>query len=184
MLPTHRGAVLSELEGRRDHDPADHHDEGGREPRREEAQRQQHSQRAEPDRQRGRARVTELAEHLDELRNRVDRLDVEPQQLAQLADDEDRGDAVDVADEHWAREIVGEPRESQQPRQHEARGDQQRERRGEARGFLRAGRGEPQHRRADERGDRPLRPDNELAGGAQQRVHDRRQEQRVQPVDR
>ena len=60
--------------------------------------------------------VAELAEHLGQLRQRLGRVDRDAEQLAELADHEHDRDAMDVADEHRAREVVGDPADPQQPR--------------------------------------------------------------------
>ena len=64
--------------------------------------------------------VAERAHDLGQLRQRLARVDREPEQLAQLADHEHDRDAVDVAHEHRPREVVGDPPEPQQPREDEA----------------------------------------------------------------
>ena len=75
--------------------------------------------RARPRRRRASRRCTSPSSRhdLDELRQRVARRRSSmPEQLAELADHEHDGDAVDVADEHRPREVVGDPAEPQQPR--------------------------------------------------------------------
>ncbi len=64
------------------------------------------------DRQRDAARFIELAHDLADLRERVARVDVEAEQLAELRDDEHHGDPVEVADQDGTREVVGKPAEA------------------------------------------------------------------------
>ena len=80
----------------------------------QEAQRQQDRERGRADRDAWCRSTSPISrDDLDELRERVARVDVEPEQLAELADDQHDRDAVDVADQHGPREVVGDPAEPQ-----------------------------------------------------------------------
>jgi hypothetical protein len=122
----------------------------------------QQQQRGRADGERGRVHVADLASHLDELRHRVARVDVDPGQLAELADDEHDGDTVDVAHQHGPREVVGQPPQPEQPRDQKARRDEQRHRAGQLESLWAAGGGERQHGRCHERRQRALRADDQL----------------------
>ena len=122
--------------------------------------------------------------HLREPSQRIARVDVEPEQLAELGDHEHDRDAVQVADQHRPGEVVGHPAEAQRPGEQEAGPDEQREHRGQLGRLVAARDGERKNGGGDERRDRALRADDEPPRGAEQHVRDRRQEQGVQPVDR
>ncbi len=111
-------------------------------------------------------------------------VDVDSEQLAELSADEHDGDSVDVAHEHRARAVVGQPAEPRDPGEQEAGRDEQGERGGELRGLAASGDGEREQGGAYERRDRPFRPDDELPRRAEERIEHRRQEQGVEPVDR
>ena len=139
-------AVRGEVE-RLGGDDREHHDQQRRrELGREEAQRHQDQQRRGAHRERRAADVTELLHDLGELRQRLGRVDVEPQQLAELPDQQDDDHAVDVPDQDGAGEVVGDPAQPGHAGQHEARGDEQRERRGELGRLVARGRGQREHR--------------------------------------
>jgi hypothetical protein len=176
--------MLGQLQEGRECDAGYHDDERGGKARGEETQREQHQQCSRTDGERGRADVAEVARDLDQLRHRVRGRDVEPEDLAQLPDDEHCDDAVDVSDEDRARQVVGDPAQPEQPSERETCGDEQRQHGREARRFRGAGRGQAKQRRADQRRDRALGADYELARGAQQRVGDGREEQRIEAVHR
>jgi hypothetical protein len=108
------------------------------------------------------AHIPDLATQLDQLGDRVARVDVDPGELAELADDQHDGDTVDVAHEHGSGEVVGQPAEPEDPRDQEARRDQQRHRAGQLEGLWAAGGGEGKHGRRHERGQRALRSDDQL----------------------
>ena len=122
--------------------------------------------------------------HLPEPAQRLARVDLEPEQLAQLGDHERDRDSVQVADQHRPGEVVGDPAEPQRARQQEAGGDEQGEHRRQLDRVVAARGRERKNRGGDERRRRALRADDEPARRAEQDVGDRRQQQRVQAVDR
>ena len=143
------------------------------------------AERDDADGERGAAHVAELAHHLPELRQRLaSRRSTSPSSLPSWPITSDDGDAVDVADQHRPGEVVGDPAEPQQPREQEAGRDEQREHRrqlGRVVGCRRRRAGAPPRRRAS----RPSPPGrHQLARRAEQHVRDRRQQQRVEAVDR
>ena len=162
-LPDDRDAVLVESERLGGHDRGDHDDQRGGQPRRHVAGGEQQRQGRGADGERRRVHVPDLANHLGELRHRVGRVDVDPGELAELADDQHDRDTVDVADEHGSGEVVGQPAEPEQPRDQKARRDQQRHRAGQLEGVGAAGGGERQHGRRHERRQRALRSDDQLS---------------------
>ena len=152
--------VESERLGRDDR--GDHDDEGGGQPRCQVPGRDHQQQGHEANGQCRRAQIADLATQFDELGQRVAGVDIDPGQLAELADDQHHGDAVDVAHKHGSGEVVGQPAEPQQPRDQEARRYQQRQRARQFQGLRAAGGGERQHGRRHERGQRALRADDQL----------------------
>ena len=128
----------------------------------------------------GEVRVADLAHDLDELRDRVERVDVDAEQLAELPDDQHDRDAVDVADQHGAREVVGDqPRRSTPGEQEDAPTSSASVAAVSARRGCRPT-AEAEHGRADQRRERAVRARRQLARGSEQRVGDGRQQQRVQ----
>jgi hypothetical protein len=98
MSPTTATPCSASASRGREGDAGHDDDKRGGKPRGDEAQREEHQQRTHSHGDRGRARVIEVADHLDQLRQRVRGLDIDAEHLAELADDEHAGDAVDVAD--------------------------------------------------------------------------------------
>ena len=82
---------------------------------------------------------------------------------AELADQQHDRDAVDVAHEDWAREVVRDPADPQQPRQAVERRDEQREHGGQLGGVCAPSGRRRQDGYGDQRGQRALRPDDQLA---------------------
>ena len=113
------------------------------------------------------AHVAELVDHLPQLTERLAGVDRKPEQLAELADDQHHGDAMDVADEHWAGEVVGDPAEPQRPRDQEAGRDEQRERRRQLGRQRRCPR-RPVGGRPPRRASRPTPPGRRSAGATSQ----------------
>ena len=136
------------------------------------------------DRHRRAAYRAELAGVLGQPVERVAGADREAEQLSDLADHEHDRNAVDVADQHRPREVVGEPAEPQQAREQEAGADEQREHRRELDRVRAAGDRERQHRGRDDGRDRSLRADDEHTRRAEQHVRERGHEQRVEAVHR
>jgi hypothetical protein len=108
------------------------------------------------------AQIADVPAQLDELRNRVACIDVDPGELAELADNEHDRDAVDVAHQNGSGEVIGQPAEPQQPGAQKARRDKQRHRARQLQGFGAPGGGERQHGRRHERRQRALRADDQL----------------------
>ena len=158
IRPDDRDAVAGQVERPGGADRADDDDQRAGDARDEEAKREQHRQRHGADRHRRAADLAELARRSRPAGERVAGADREAEQLAELADHEHDRDAVDVADQHRPREVVGEPAEPQQAREQEAGADEQREHRRELDRVRAAGDRERQHRGRDERRDRPSGP--------------------------
>jgi hypothetical protein len=127
--------------------------------------------------------ITELADDLHELRQRVGGVDVDPEQLRDLADHQHHGDAVDVADQHGSGKVVGDPAEAREPGDEEARGDEQREHGRELGGLRAPRRSGREHRGADECRDRALGADDQPPRRSEEGVRDGRQQQGVQTGD-
>ena len=179
-----RDAVGLEVERPGESDRDDDDDQRRGQTRHEDAEREQGRERDGGDRDRRAADRAELADRLPELAERLRGVDREPEKLAELADDEDHGDAVDVADEHGPREVVGDPAEPEHPGDREARADEQREHAGELDRLGASRDRQRQDRHADEGRDRSLRPDDELPRRSEQHVGDRREQQGVEAVHR
>ena len=128
------------------------------------------------------ARLTEVLDSFDDLAERPVRVDVDAEHLSELPADEDDRDAVDVADEDGAGEVVGEPAEAHDPGEEETGADEQGQCRRQLRRLVAPGGGEWQDRGGDERRDRPLGTDDQLPGRAEKGVEDGRQEEGVEPV--
>ena len=124
------------------------------------------------------------SQHVAELADRIGRVQRDPQQLAELPDDQHDRDAVQVADQDGARQVLGDPLQPRQARDEEAGADHQRQRGRHLAGLRGAGRRDADQRRRHQRRERALRPDRDLARGAQQRVAHHREEQGVQPDHR
>ena len=105
----------------------------------------------------GAAHVSELPRHIREPLQRIARVDVEPEQVAELGDHEHDRDAVQVPDQHRPGEVVGHPAEAQHPGQQEAGRDEQREHRGQL-GRLVAARDRERAGRRRRRASRPSLP--------------------------
>ncbi len=179
-----RDTVAREVEPPGDPDGDHDHEERAGQGREEAAQREQRGERGDADRNRGAAHVPELPRHIREPLQRIARVDVETEQVAELGDHEHDRDAVQVADQHRPGEIVGHPAEAQHPGEQEAGRDEQGEHRSQLGRLVAAGDGERKDGGGDERRDRAFRADDQPPRGAEQHVGDRRQEQGVQPVHR
>jgi hypothetical protein len=111
----YRDPVGHEVEPPRGDDRPDDDQQRPRHSRRQEAKRQQDPERNRPDHQGGALDVAELADDLHELWERVRGVDVESEQLRELADHEHDGDAVDVADQDRSGQVVGDSAEPREP---------------------------------------------------------------------
>jgi hypothetical protein len=180
--PTTGDAVGLQVERPRETDRRDDDQERRRQPRHDEAEPEQDRERDRADDERGAADAPELLRYLRELRQRLTRVDRQTEQLRQLTNDEDDGDAVDVADEHRAREVVGDPAEAEHPGERKAQPDEQGQHRRQLGRVCTAGDRQGQDCRADESGDRAFGPDDELPRRTEQHVGDGRQEQGVEAV--
>ena len=179
-----RDPVACEVERPGNSDGDHDHEERAGHGREEAAQREQRGERGGADRNRGAAHVPEFPRHIREPLQRIARVDVEPEQVAELGDDEHDRDAVQVADQHRPGEVVGNPAEAQHPGEQEAGRDEQREHPGQLGRLVAARDGEREDGGGDERRYRAFRTDDQPPRGAEQHVGDRRQEQGVQPVHR
>jgi hypothetical protein len=89
-----------QVQGPRDGDRGGHDQQRRRQAGHDEAQQQQNGERDRRDRDGSAADLAELADHLPQLGQRVAGADRQAEQLAELADDQDHGDPVDIADQH------------------------------------------------------------------------------------
>ena len=99
--------------------------------RNEAAQEEQGGERDGAHRDRRSAHVAQLSRHLASRCSGSVASTGTPSSLPSWRDHEHHRDAVQVADQHRAREVVGDPAEPKQPREQEAGGDEQREHRRE-----------------------------------------------------
>ena len=126
-----RDAVIAEAEQHGGDVRDDHDDHARRNLRHKSLDEIEHGEQA--GRQPGGAART-LAEALDQvpdLREEAGRRDLYPENLADLADDDDQRDAVDVADEDGLGQEIGHESEPEQAGHDLDRTDRQRERRGQ-----------------------------------------------------
>ena len=156
-LADHGHAVGGQPEGGRGDDRGDHHDQGPGSLRKRQRRPSSTAREAAPTARVAAVPVAEVAEHRDQRRDRALGLGAEAEQLAELADDQDHGDPVEVADQHRPGEVVGDPAQPDQPCHQEHGPDQQRQQRGQGRGPLRV-LGRERHHRRRRPGRRSTRP--------------------------
>ena len=180
----HDGHALSrEIGGPRQGDGTDD-DEGLPAGGDDASEQQQQGERGHADQHGEPTRFADLRHHLPELRQRVGVLDRDAEQLRELPDDEDDRNAVDVAHEHGAREVVGEPADLEHPCEHEAGSDEEPEHRRQRDRIGTAGDDDRQDRRSHQCGHRPSGPTINCRDGAEQQVGNGWEQQGVQPVHR
>ena len=144
----------------------------------------QRRQRAGPDEERRPVRVEELAQHLGDLGDRVSRVDVESEQLPELRDHEHHRDAVQVADEDGREKLSAiQPRRSARAaRKQAATSTASAPASSTASPLPAAASGRIAAATSAE--SEPSGPITSLARGAEQDVEDRREQERVETVDR
>ena len=171
---------------RRDHGRrADDRDEDTRHLRRDPTQAEDQHERPDADRERGRVGLVESCDEVAHSPQEALRVDREPEELRELRDDHGDGDAHQVAEAHGHRQQFGHEAEAREPAREHDRTDEECEQSGERDpSRLVPGRRQRHDRRGDERRDRRVGSQDEDPRRAQQEVHDKRHECRVEPGDR
>ena len=179
-LSDHGDALGFEIHRPRESNGGDDDEEGRRNTRPGETERQQDGKRCRAHREGRAADVAELTRHLHELPRHAACLHVEAEDRVDLRDDEHDRNAVDVPEENGARQVVRDPVQAEEPRDEEAGPDQERQESGDLHGLCTSSRREREDRRGDQGRDRPLRADDQPLRGAEQDVGNRGQQQRVE----
>jgi hypothetical protein len=151
---------------------------------REPSQEGKHDQEDHAGRDRAQLRIADVSENAPERSERAVGLELDPQQLRQLADDDDHRHAVDEPEQDRSREEVGREPEPRQPGEDRHRTREQREHRREHR--------EPRRTLSRQRGRRERGEDRQAGLGAdhqspracKQRVQDERSRRGVEAVNR
>jgi hypothetical protein len=160
----------------------------GRELRQPPLQHQDQHDPGDPDRSRGGDRIA-VGQALDEpgqLAGEAVGVDLEPEQLGQLADQDGQRQAVHVADHRRLGDQVGDEPEPGHRPQHQDAAGHEREHRRQRDGARRvaAGAGQRQDRRGDHRPERGVRAQHQDPRRAEHRVAEQAQDGGVQAGDR
>ena len=173
----HRDTVGREVEvpAAADRDDADNERPGN--PRRDPPEHEQGDKRRAAHGRRQPGGPVERAEHTPHRLRHLARLDLNPEELRQLPDDDHDTDTAHEADENGTREEVSHEPEAQRTRHEQRRAGEQRQAReedGVLRGRVRRRHGHEHRGRCD--GNRRARPHVELPAGAEDGVEDARPE--------
>ena len=183
--PDDRDAFGCKLEQRNGASAENQRGERTGEPWRAPSQEGKQNQEDHAERDRAPLRIADVSENAPERSKRAVRLDLDPQQLQQLADDDDHRNPVDEPEQHRSREEVGqepEPRQPGEEDQHRTR--EQREHRREHREPRRAlSRQRGQRQRGDDRQAR-LGADHQSPRACKQRIQDQRSQRSVEAGNR
>ena len=152
----------------------------GSEPR----QHEQDDEHAQPDDQRRRVGLVDVAEELLDLVDEPVRVGREAEELRQLAHDDRDAEPVHVADLHLAREQVGDEAELPEAERHLDEPDEEGEHAGERDRGRRVADGEQRDDRGeDQRRDRRVGSEHQHPRRAEHGVADQARDRRVQPGD-
>ena len=171
-----RHAVVLQVEDGDHGDPEHDHEQHGRHFGGVRAQHEDDRQRHDADGQRQQAGVAELGDQVGQLAEEPGAAAFHAQQLGQLADADDQGEAGDEAGQHRAREEVGDEPGAREPGGQQQRADQQGEQRGEGDEAGGVAERDLCDRGRRVRGDRRARADRELPAGAEDRVREQRRQ--------
>ena len=149
--------------------------------RREGPEREDQRQRHDADDQRRQTGVVELAHQLRELAEEAGAAALDSEQLRELADGDDQGEAGHEAGQHRAREEVGDEPGAREAGGEQQRADEQGEQRREGDEAAAVAEGERRDGGRRVRRDRRARPDRQLPAGAQDGVGEQRRQRGEEP---
>ena len=167
---------------------SDHHDEHRRDLGQPPLQSQYQHNPADADRRRGdhRLAIGHALDESDQVTNEVFAFDLEPEELRELAHQDGDRETVHVADHRRLGDEVGDEAELGHGRQDHDGADHEGKHRRERDRLLRVavGRDKGQDRRGDHGPERRVRPQDQDAGRAEDRVGEQAEDAGVQPGDR